>query len=47
MESMAPNTVALCRCGGTTTKPFCDGPHWKIGFCAGQRVVRREAGQGV
>ncbi|WP_372469025.1 CDGSH iron-sulfur domain-containing protein [Microbacterium maritypicum] len=33
-EPIEPNrrTVALCRCGLSTLKPFCDGTHKAAGF---------------
>jgi CDGSH-type Zn-finger protein len=29
------DVVALCRCGGSHTKPFCDGSHRSCGFQGG------------
>ena len=28
----AQESYALCRCGRSSTKPFCDGTHKKVGF---------------
>lgn len=29
--------IALCRCGGSRIKPFCDGTHKRNGFDATER----------
>ncbi|HTX58822.1 MAG TPA: CDGSH iron-sulfur domain-containing protein [Verrucomicrobiae bacterium] len=39
-----PNT-ALCRCGASQNKPFCDGTHKQNGFDARSRAAN--AGEGA
>ena len=44
---MALSVMGLCRCGASTTKPFCDGTHSKVGFQAAEQAVKAKRSEGV
>lgn len=47
-ESLAVDAVvALCRCGGSATKPFCDGTHRRNGFSDARSADRAPDRQDV
>ena len=42
VDTQGQQRIALCRCGASVKKPYCDGTHSKIGFLAAEAAVQQE-----
>ena len=36
--TLTGDPIALCRCGHSANKPFCDGTHGRVGFQAPEKA---------